>query len=122
MLSYVTVGTNDLERSEPFFTQLFAEQAVTKLFDHPRGGVLFGKDGRLLLGVLKPFDGGQAVPGNGAMIALDMPTREAVDAFHAKALTLGGRDEGASGGRGPGFYMSYFRDLDGNKFCACRLG
>ncbi len=29
---------------------------------------------------------------------------------------------GAPGERGPGFYMAYFRDLDGNKFCACRFG
>jgi len=27
-----------------------------------------------------------------------------------------------SGGRGPKFYVSYFRDLDGNKLCAFCLG
>ncbi|WP_298692780.1 hypothetical protein [uncultured Sphingomonas sp.] len=54
------------------------------------------------------------------MIALDLPTREAVDAFHAKAVSLGAIDEGAPGDRGS--YMSYFRDLDGNKICACRIG
>jgi hypothetical protein len=41
-----------------------------------------------------------------------------VDAFYAKALALGGADEGAPGERAPKFYMSYFRDLDGNKLCA----
>jgi hypothetical protein len=29
---------------------------------------------------------------------------------------------GAPGWRSPEFYMSYFRDLDGNKLCAFHLG
>ena len=122
MMSYATVGSNDFETSIPFYAELLGTQGVTKLFDHPRGGVLFGKGGKPVLGVLKPFDGGEATPGNGTMIALDMPDRAAVDSFHAKALELGGSDEGAPGERGPGFYMAYFRDPEGNKFCACRLG
>lgn len=122
MISYVTIGSNNLEKSVPFYTELFGTQGVVKMFDHPRGGVMFARDGKPLLGVLTPFDRKDATIGNGSMVALDMPTREAVDAFHAKALALGGVDEGAPGERGPGFYMAYFRDLDGNKFCACKLG
>ena len=38
-----------------------------------------------------------------------------VDELHAKALALGGSDEGAPGVRRGGFYAAYFRDLDGNK-------
>lgn len=122
MLSYATIGSNDLEKSVPFFSALFETQGATKVFDHPRGGAMFGKDGKLLLGVLTPFDRAAASAGNGAMIAFDMPSREAVDAFHAKAIELGGTCDGTPGERGPGFYMAYFRDLDGNKFCACRFG
>ncbi|WP_380872574.1 glyoxalase [Sphingomonas sp. DBB INV C78] len=122
MISYATVGSNDFGKSLPFFTELLGTQGVAKLFDHPRGGTLFAKDGRLVLGVLTPANGEQAAPGNGTMVAFDMPSREAVDAFHAKALALGATDEGAPGERAPGFYMAYFRDLEGNKFCACRLG
>ncbi|CAN7429901.1 VOC family protein [Phenylobacterium sp. LjRoot225] len=122
MLSYATVGSNDFEKSVPFFTELLALQGVSKMFDHPRGGVMFAKDGKLVLGVLAPFNGEAATTGNGTMVAFDLPSREAVDAFHAKALELGASDEGAPGERGPGFYMAYFRDPEGNKFCACRLG
>ena len=122
MLSYATVGSNDLDKSLAFYTELLGAQGVTKMFDHPRGGALFGKGGKLVLGVLKPFNGEAASAGNGAMVALEMPSREAVDAFHAKAVALGGTDEGAPGERGPGFYMAYFRDLEGNKFCACKFG
>lgn len=121
MLSYATVGSNDLDKSVTFFSDLLGTQGVTKLFDHPRGGALFGKDGKIVFGVLPPFNQEAATAGNGTMLALDMPNREAVDAFHAKALALGGTDDGAPGERGPGFYMSYFRDLDGNKFCACHF-
>jgi catechol 2,3-dioxygenase-like lactoylglutathione lyase family enzyme len=122
MLCYTTIGTNDLEKSAPFYTELLGTQGVTKMFDLPRGGAMFGKAGKPILGILAPFNGEAATAGNGAMIAFELPTREEVDAFHAKALALGATDEGAPGERGPGFYMAYFRDLEGNKFCACRIG
>lgn len=122
MLSYVTVGSNDLDKAIPFYIELLGTQGVTKIFDHPRGGAVFGKDGSLVLSVLNPFDGKPATVGNGSMVALNLPSREEVDAFHAKALALGGSDEGAPGERGTNFYMAYFRDLDGNKFAVCKLG
>jgi predicted lactoylglutathione lyase len=56
------------------------------------------------------------------MSGFGFDTRAEVDAFHAKALTLGGKDEGAPGERAPSFYFSYFRDLDGNKLCAFCVG
>jgi predicted lactoylglutathione lyase len=60
------------------------------------------------------------------MVALVLKERSQVDALHAKALALGGTDEGAPGVRGAegpqAFYGAYFRDLDGNKLCAFRIG
>jgi predicted lactoylglutathione lyase len=73
-----------------------------------------------MFSVLKPFDGQVATVGNGTMIALAASNPEQVQTLHAKALALGGADEGAPGPRGDGFYGAYFRDLDGNKlaiFC-----
>ena len=55
-------------------------------------------------------------------VALAAGSREGVDALHASALGLGASDEGAPGERMPGFYGAYFRDLDGNKLCACHFG
>jgi predicted lactoylglutathione lyase len=52
------------------------------------------------------------------MVAMQMPSKEAVDAFYNKALELGATDEGAPGQRIEGFYAGYFRDLDGNKLNA----
>jgi exodeoxyribonuclease-3 len=56
----------------------------------------------------------------GTMVALAVKSADQVDALHAKALALGGTDEGAAGPRGATFYCGYVRDLDGNKlnlFC-----
>jgi predicted lactoylglutathione lyase len=70
--------------------------------------------------VTRPWDGQPATVGNGTMVALLADAPATVDAVHAKALALGGADEGTPGERGAGFYAGYFRDLDGNKlnvFC-----
>jgi predicted lactoylglutathione lyase len=73
--------------------------------------------------VLTPFDGKPATVGNGVMVALYVDSRAKVDALHARALELGGSDEGAPGPRGDsGFYAGYFRDLDGNKLNAFTMG
>jgi predicted lactoylglutathione lyase len=76
-----------------------------------------------MLAVCTPYDEGRASVGNGVMVALTAEAREGVDRLHAKALELGGSDEGAPGPRGDGgFYGGYFRDLDGNKLCAFCFG
>jgi hypothetical protein len=76
-------------------------------------------DWRVLLSVTRPYDGNAATVGNGVMVALVVMTPEQVDAIHARAIELGGTDEGAPGPRGDsGFYAAYFRDLDGNKLNA----
>ena len=60
--------------------------------------------------------------GNGGMVALHVASRDEVDAVYARALELGGRDEGAPGPRGEFFYAGYFRDLDGNKLNVFAMG
>jgi predicted lactoylglutathione lyase len=75
-----------------------------------------------MVSVIKPFDGKPATVGNGVMVSLAASSKAQVDALHRKALELGGKDEGAPGPRGDGFYAGYFRDLDGNKLNAFFLG
>lgn len=128
MIGYVTVGTNGLERARGFYDTLFAEIGARRVLEIPGNGfTLYGTGGRRPgLAVVRPHDGGEARPGNGTMVALALESRAQVDSFHAKALELGGSDEGAPGLRGPegdqAFYGAYFRDLDGNKLCAFRMG
>src|SRR4030095_2472018 len=72
-----------------------------------------------MLAVITPADGKKATVGNGVMVALDVGTPDAVKKVHAKAMKLGGQDEGQPGPRGTGgFHGGYFRDLDGNKLVA----
>ena len=127
MIGYVTFGTNDIEAARRFYEQLFAEIGARQLMQLPddRGYTMYGRSGREpMLAITRPANGEAASVGNGTMVALPMESREKVDSFHAKALELGGRDEGAPGPRGPeqmGFYGAYFRDPDGNKFCAYHI-
>lgn len=128
MIGYVTVGTNDLDRARGYFDALFETIGARRLMELPENGfTLYGTGfGKPAVAVTRPYDGKPAAAGNGMMVAIAMDARDKVDAFHAKALELGGSDEGAPGLRGPdgpqAFYGAYFRDLDGNKFCAFKIG
>jgi len=122
VLQYATVGSNQLDKAVAFYDDVLGMSGMTKMFDHPSGGRIYGKDGAITFGVLGPFDGKAATAGNGAMCAFQCDSREEVDAFHAKVLALGGSDEGAPGLRGASWYAAYMRDLDGNKLCAFNIG
>jgi catechol 2,3-dioxygenase-like lactoylglutathione lyase family enzyme len=124
MIGYVTLGTNDLPRATAFYDALLAEIGVKRLmaFGERGHGWATSMD-KPMLCVFKPYDGRPATVGNGVMVGIVVDSRAHVDRVHAKALELGGTDEGAPGLReigGDGFYAAYFRDLDGNKldvFC-----
>lgn len=125
MVAYATVGTNDAASALEFYDALLSPFGMARYFDHPRGGAIYGKDGKTTFGVLAPFDGAPATVGNGSMTGFALESRDEVDAFHAKALELGGSCEGEPGLRGPeemGMYFTYVRDRDGNKLCAFKVG
>ncbi|MFW6027487.1 MAG: VOC family protein [bacterium] len=119
MFGYVTLGTNDLERSGKFYDSLLAEIGAKRMTQTDRSVFWTAGPGVPLLGVMKPFNGEPATPGNGTMVALMVDATEKVDSVHAKAMELGAPDEGTPGPRDavPGFYGAYFRDPDGNKLC-----
>lgn len=120
MIGYITLGTNDMDKAVGFYDALFGSIGAGRLMESDTF-IAWGtgmKDPAF--SILKPQDGNPATVGNGVMIAIALDAPGKVDAFHAKALELGGTDEGAPGLRGETFYAGYFRDLDGNKlngFC-----
>ena len=128
MLGYATVGTDDIDRARGFYDALLGEIGGRRVLEFPENGfTMYGTGARSPgLAVTRPYNGEAAVPGNGTMVALGMDSRDKVERLHAKALELGGSDEGAPGVRGPegerAFYGAYFRDLDGNKLCAFCIG
>lgn len=123
MISYVTVGTNDLPRAKRFYAA-FLPALGYDVHEGPEGLSYALPTGPGQAGVAPefyvklPFDGRPATAGNGAMIAFEAGCQQQVRALHAAALAAGGRDEGQPGFRdayGPGFYVGYLRDPDGNK-------
>lgn len=130
MLGYITMGTNDIDRARDFYAALLGTIGASELMRMPdaeNGFTLYGTGwGQPGIAVTRPYDGKAADAGNGHMAAIILDQRSKVDALHAKALELGGRCEGPPGLRGDegeqAFYASYFRDLDGNKLCAFRIG
>jgi catechol 2,3-dioxygenase-like lactoylglutathione lyase family enzyme len=118
MIGYVTLGTNRFDEAAKFYDDLFAVVGAGRLMD----GDTFIAWGTSMtspaVSIIRPNDGEPATVGNGVMVALVVDTPDKVDAIHAKALALGGSDEGMPGLRGDRFYAGYFRDLDGNKLNA----
>ena len=123
MIGYVMVGTNDLDRAVKFYEELLSVIGAKQAMTDPGRFVGWSAGQGPMLAVTIPHDKQKATAGNGTMIALAVGSKENVDKMHAKAIALGGKDEGAPGPRGGGgFYGGYFRDLDGNKFVAFHMG
>ena len=118
MIGYTCVGTNDLPRATAFYDALFAQLNAKRAWESDGGVAWATAPNTPMFSVLKPYDKQAATVGNGVMISLNAANPEQVASLHAKALALGGKDEGAPGPRGGGFYAAYFRDLDGNKLAA----
>jgi len=122
MIGYVTLGSNDKDKAAAFYDALMGTIGAKRIFNNDRL-IFWGTEmGAPMIGVGTPHDLEPATSGNGTMVALAVGSRDNVDAVYAKAIALGGQDEGAPGERMPGFYGGYFRDLDGNKFVAFHMG
>ena len=128
MIGYATIGTNDIDRARAFYDDLLGEIGARRVMEFPENGfTMYGTGARAPgLAVTRPYNGEPATAGNGNMAAIAVDSRDKVDRLHARALELGGSDEGPPGVRGPegdrAFYGGYFRDLDGNKLCAFCIG
>jgi catechol 2,3-dioxygenase-like lactoylglutathione lyase family enzyme len=130
MIGYVTLGTNDIAKARVFYDALLGSIGASRIMefgDDLGGFTMWGTSwDQPGVAVTSPYDKGTATAGNGNMTALTLDTRGKVDALHAKALELGGSCEGPPGLRGDegpqAFYGAYFRDPEGNKFCAFRMG
>ena len=121
MIGYTTVGANDYGKALEFYDALFGVIGGKRVMD--LGDlVLYGFSQGAMFGVIKPYDKKPATSGNGAMIALNVGSKEKVHAVYDMARKLGGADEGPAGPRSDNFYAGYFRDLDGNKLCAFTMG
>lgn len=125
MLGYVTIGYNDADAALKFYDAVFGAMGLKRAF-FDGGWAGYGADGEDSPSIFlcPPFDGKEARPANGTMIAFKAASKTEVDAAHAAGLGSGGTDEGKPGPRpedSTSFYGAYLRDPTGNKFALfCR--
>ena len=122
VLSHVSLGTNDYDRAKAFYDGVLATLQIRCVMDFP-GGAGYGREFPEFW-IQRPHDGGRAGVGNGVHVAFLATSEAEVDAFHAKALELGGSCDGPPGLRPDyekGYYAAFVRDLDGNKIEAMLL-
>ena len=123
MIGYVTLGTNDLDSAANYYDALFSTIGVKRVLEEKDYFIAWGRSlDTPSVALTRPFNGEQATVGNGVMVALYLETMDKVKNFHARALELGGSNEGDPGfrpqGNSSGFFAGYFRDPDGNKLNA----
>ena len=94
MIGYVTIGTNDMDKAKAYWNALLAPMGAKIIMDMGRIALLGTEPGAPMLGICTPYDEQPAHHGNGNMIAFAAASREQVDQLYAKAIELGGSDEG----------------------------
>ncbi len=113
MIGYSTIGVRDIEKAKAFYTELFD---ATVQVDIGRLAMIGKTVEQPMIAVCEPHDGNAPSCGNGSMVAYSASSKEEVDAFYKKAISLGATSEGAPGQRIEDvFYGAYVRDPDGNK-------
>ena len=93
VISFVMVGTNDLEKSTSFYDKILAVLGLKKVTITERYVGYSNSDDpeEVKFYITKPHDKKPASVGNGTMVALLADTNEIVDKFHQTALSLGAR-------------------------------
>lgn len=118
LIGYVTIGVKDMEKAKAFYSGLFEGRGASVMMDMGRIAFIGAKQGEPMLAVCEPHDKSTPECGNGNMVAFAAESKEEAAQLYAKAISLGGTDEGEPGQRIPDrFYGSYVRDPDGNKLC-----
>ncbi|MCC6876301.1 MAG: VOC family protein [Sandaracinaceae bacterium] len=116
---HLSLGVADLDRAAAFYDASLAPLGIVRLWRAQRA-VGYGPQGwRGEAPFALVVHGPDArPPGPGFHLAFAASSREAVDRFHAAALSLGGADEGPPGIResyDPGYYAAFVRDPDGHR-------
>ena len=118
MFSFVTLGTNNLEKSKSFYNELLSSIGIVLAEEDDRYVGYAKKDNQNIeFYLMKPHNREEATFGNGTMITFTADSKENVINIYNLALKLGGKDEGEPGPRHEEDFYAYFRDLDGNKIC-----
>jgi catechol 2,3-dioxygenase-like lactoylglutathione lyase family enzyme len=117
VLGHLSFGVADLAKAAAFYDGVLATLGYVRVWSGS-DAVGYGEAGGNDKLALFARPGLAAPPGVSFHLAFDAPDRASVDAFHAAALRMGGRDQGAPGERphyGPTYYAAFVTDPDGHK-------
>lgn len=123
MLHHISIGVRDLALAGAFYDAALGALGFRRVFSDADAigyGLMDGEDMLLL-----NRDALASPPGPGFHLAFTAPSRAAVDAFHADALRIGGRDNGRPGLRpdyGADYYAAFLVDPDGHRIEATFKG
>ena len=123
MLHHVSVGVRDVEHAAEFYDAVLGALGYKRVVEFLPYAVAYG-DTAPEFWVQLPHNQQVATAGNGVHISFIARSKEAVNAFHAKAVELGGQDAGTPGPRpdySPDYYGAFVFDSDGNKLEATLL-
>jgi catechol 2,3-dioxygenase-like lactoylglutathione lyase family enzyme len=116
MLHHISLGVRNLALSGAFYDAALGALGFRRVFEDATAigyGLVDGSD--LLCLKLCPDS---SPPGAGFHLAFSAPSREALHAFHERALQIGGSDNGAPGLRphyGANYYAAFLVDPDGHR-------
>jgi catechol 2,3-dioxygenase-like lactoylglutathione lyase family enzyme len=117
MIDHISIAVRDIEAAETFYTALLAPLGLNKLREWPDTAIGYGKKYPEFW-INRRSEMTPVARDSGAHICLRADSTEAVNAFHAVALSRGGMSDGAPGPRleyNERYYAAFIRDPDGNR-------
>jgi catechol 2,3-dioxygenase-like lactoylglutathione lyase family enzyme len=114
MLNHVSIGVSDIARTKRFYDAVLEPLGYRCLSDGA-GSLGYG-DEVVAFWIATAKHPVPADEASGLHFCFTAPTRQSVNAFHAAALSNGGRDNGRPGLRddyGPDYYAAFAVDPDG---------
>jgi len=119
MLDHVSLGVGEIARSRRFYDAALRPLGLVRTLDFENRGSDYGAiAGQFGVEFTITAEAGRIVPARGMHLCFRARDREAVRAFHAAAIAMGGRDDGGPGLRSQyhrDYYAAFVLDPDGNR-------
>ena len=115
MIDHVSIGVRDIARTKRFYDAALKPLGY-KCLSEGEGSLGYGKDAVTLWIVQHGSPGARRPEIGSAFLLCRARRRRSIEAFHAAALSNGGRDNGTPGLRAdysPDYYAAFVIDPDG---------